>query len=109
MIKATFYRRDGYPYGFQVTGHAEYAEEGKDIVCSAVSALVENTINSLETFTSDSIVSRVDEDGSVRVKIRGEVSPESELLLKSLRLGLCKIYDQYGDDYITVFLREVKS
>ena len=44
-----------------------------------------------------------------KVKIKGIVSPESELLLKSLRLGLCKIYEEYGDDYITVFFREVKS
>lgn len=109
MIKATFYQKDDILFGFSVSGHAEYEEEGKDIVCAAVSALVQNCINSLEKFTSDAVVSRIDEDGTTRVKIRGYVSPESELLIKSLRLGLCNIYESYGDDYIAVYFREVKS
>lgn len=109
MIKAIFYQKDGITFGFSVTGHAGYDESGKDIVCAGVSALVINAINSLETFTDDNIISRIEEEGMTKVKIKGIVSPESELLLKSLRLGLCKIYEEYRDDYITVFFREVKS
>ena len=43
----------------------------------------------------------------VRFKIIGEVSSESKLLLKALRLGLCSIYEEYGDKYIQIFFREV--
>ena len=33
-----------------VIGHSGYAEAGSDIICAGVSALVINTINSIETF-----------------------------------------------------------
>jgi uncharacterized protein YsxB (DUF464 family) len=37
--------------GFKSAGHAGYAEEGSDIICSAISVLTINTINSIEQFT----------------------------------------------------------
>ena len=36
-------------------GHANYAEIGKDIVCSAVSVLVQTLVQSVETLTTDRI------------------------------------------------------
>ena len=41
--------------GFIITGHAGYAEPGKDIVCAAVSALVQAFIASVEELTQDKI------------------------------------------------------
>ena len=47
MIDVTLFQNDSGDYvGFRMTGHAEYAEYGSDIVCAAVSVLVINTINS---------------------------------------------------------------
>ncbi len=40
MIKAVFYKKNGLFVGFDVSGHAGYAESGSDIVCSAVSSAV---------------------------------------------------------------------
>ena len=37
--------------GFLSAGHADWAEEGSDIVCAAVSALTQTCVNALETFT----------------------------------------------------------
>ena len=45
-------RHDG---GISVKGHAHYAEPGKDIVCAAVSILVQNLIQSIEELTPDKI------------------------------------------------------
>ena len=109
MIKAIFYSKDNKVFGFKIKGHAEYGCYGKDIICAAVSALVINTVNSIEGFIGDSVVTEESEDGLVRFKIVGDVSPESKLLLKSLRLGLCSIYEEYGDKYIQIYFREVKS
>ena len=36
-------------------GHAGFAKRGKDIVCSAVSVLLINTVNSIKCFTEDEI------------------------------------------------------
>lgn len=41
--------------GFIITGHAGYAEPGKDIVCAAVSALTQAFIASIEELTQDKI------------------------------------------------------
>ena len=107
MIKAIFYSRDNRYYGFKISGHAEYGCCGRDVVCAGVSALVINTVNSIEEFTEDSVITEESEDGMVRFKIIGNVSDKSRLLLKSLRLGLCSIYEEYGDKYIQIYFREV--
>ena len=54
MVKVTVYQnQDDVYYGFRMEGHAGFAAYGNDIVCSAVSALVINTMNSIEQFTDD--------------------------------------------------------
>ena len=106
MIRAKFYLHDNTYFGFQLTGHAEYAERGEDILCSAVSALAINTVNSIEELTSDHLIAEV-KDGYLRAKVRGEVSQASHILIKSLQIGLCEIYKEYGDEYIRIFFKEV--
>ena len=52
MTHITIYKStNGGIVGFRSAGHAGYAEEGSDIICSAVSILTFNTINSIEKFT----------------------------------------------------------
>ena len=48
MINITVKKRKGSYLDFLSKGHAGYAEEGQDIVCAAVSALIITTVNSLE-------------------------------------------------------------
>ena len=47
MVKITFFKRDGVYYGFRETGHAEFEDAGKDIVCAAVSAMTMLVINAI--------------------------------------------------------------
>lgn len=95
MITLVFYMKDGKCCGFHCTGHADYAKRGRDdIVCAGVSALVINCVNSIEKLTED----RADieqADGSVFCMIKSPVSTESELFLKSLRLGVEYISKEY--------------
>ena len=54
MISVTVYKDKNNHYtGFRCDGHAEYAEPGEDIVCSAVSVLTLNTCNAIEALTED--------------------------------------------------------
>ena len=49
MITITFFQNcEGKQLGFSSLGHAGYADAGLDIVCAGVSALVINTINSID-------------------------------------------------------------
>lgn len=44
MITVTVTRQDGNPVGFTVKGHANMGEYGEDLVCAAVSAIVQTAI-----------------------------------------------------------------
>lgn len=105
MIDVLIYQTpDGDYTGFQMKGHAEYADYGKDIVCAAVSALVINTINSVAEFTEDIFENTVDSDRdlvSFAVTSR-PVSESSKLLLQSLVLGLSGIESEYGKKHIKI-------
>jgi hypothetical protein len=110
MTTITLYLNKHHEYeGFDVYGHAEYARYGEDILCSAISMLVINTINSIERFTDDktSCVSNED-DGSIIYRFTGDTSHDAQLLVKSMILGLESLKD--NDEYRThmdVIIKEV--
>lgn len=102
MIQVQVVREDGHYKKFVIEGHAGYADEGEDIVCAAVSVLVINTINSIEEFTEDAFTCDC-KDGMIQNwEFTSEVSPETELLMKSLMLGLENVRKSYGDEYLTI-------
>ena len=109
MTTIVIYRsRKGSYKGFCCMGHAEYDVSGKDIICSAVSALVINTINSVEQFTTDKFTLDTDhEEGLIRFTLEEDYSQSSLLLLRSLVLGLQGIQQNYGTEYIMLKFKEV--
>ena len=109
MIQITVKRdRNKTVREIEINGHAGYAEYGQDVICAAVSALALNMANSVEAFTEDHFVGSVSEDGgSFRFSFPDTISPESQLLMKSLILGLQNIRDEYGAEYINFRFREV--
>ena len=56
MITITMHRDKEYRYtGFTISGHADYAEEGSDIVCAAVSALSQTALLGLMEYASKDV------------------------------------------------------
>ena len=102
MIEITVKKNQAGIYnGLFVKGHAGFDEYGKDIVCAAVSVLVINTLNSIETFTQDVLELNTDEvSGLIEFEMVSKISKETRLLLDSLLLGLQGIESDYGKDYI---------
>lgn len=102
MINVSVYKNaENLITGFQISGHALFAKHGKDIVCAAVSALVINTINSIEHFTSDQFhVEQDEKKGFIEFHVVSPISSNSNLLLSSLALGLQGIVDAYSEKYI---------
>ena len=108
MIKITIFKNHDDKYlGFTCLGHAEYAEEGEDIVCAGVSALVVNTVNSLEMFTSEKFETDAEVGGEIAIRFESPAGHDADLLVKSLVLGLQGIQETYGDEYIVLDFREV--
>ena len=100
MIRVKIFRNNsGDIYGFRLTGHADYAKSGRDIVCSAVSVLTVNTINSIERFTDDK------KGGYLELVLPavkdGEHNHDVQLLLDAMLGGLNDIENEYSR-YISI-------
>ena len=61
MTKVKFFRRDGYYYGFEETGHAGYGEAGDDVLCAALSAMTMLIINAIEVTYNSFVDYNIDE------------------------------------------------
>ncbi len=80
----------------------------KDMICAAVSVLVINTVNSLETLAKEQLhVTQNQTDGFLRCEFPEGLSEEGCLLMDSMILGLQGIVKQYGNKYLQVNIEEV--
>ena len=99
MTRVHIYKTETGAYtGFLVEGHAEYADPGEDIVCSAISLLTINTVNAIGQFTEDQ--TEVEEDqtkGMIRCMLQQPPSHDTELLLRSFELGVTELAKQYKE------------
>lgn len=110
MILVKALRKDGDLVGFISTGHADFADHGQDIVCSAVTAQLMMTVNGLTEVLKASVDITTQEEGGHLVFVLKNYSKEqlskAQLLLRSLELGLEAIRMQYPD-HITLKTEEV--
>ena len=70
MTKVTFFKKKGVYYGFRETGHSGFADEGQDIVCSALSAMTMLIVNTVEVAYAANVEMTIDEkttDVTVRI------------------------------------------
>lgn len=85
-----------------VSGHAEYAEPGKDIVCAAISTLTQVLIASVEELTAADIKHAVT-SGYTDIVIE-ESTERAQVLIDSFLLGCQMVAEQYPD-YVRVTKR----
>ena len=97
--------------GFSIKGHSGYAEEGSDIVCAGISALVITIENALCQLVKLSPVERGGEDGFLEVilpeKMTEKQMQDAQLLLSTLHIGLENIAQAYPD-YVRLTVRNVR-
>ena len=84
------------PDKITVSGHAEYAEPGKDIVCAAISTLSQVFVASVEELTAAKIKT-AQTSGYMEIVIE-ESTERAQVLLDSFLLGCRMIADQYPDN-----------
>ncbi len=89
-------------------GHAGFGSAGSDIVCSAISILVINTINSIDVLTDNRMaVSSDQEEGLIDCSFSAVPDEKGTLLLDSMVLGLKSVVSEYGDRYLKLKFKEV--
>ncbi len=100
---------DGKYTGFTCFGHAGYAKKNQpDILCSAISVLVINTINSLETLAGEYLsTSANDETGFIKCDFKSDLQEKSIFLMDAMVFGLENISKSYGEQYLQVKFEEV--
>ncbi|MDI3480471.1 MAG: uncharacterized protein PWQ97_126 [Tepidanaerobacteraceae bacterium] len=92
----------------QVSGHAEFASYGKDIVCAGVSALVETCILGIENISEFKPLV-IKKDGYVLVEIPRDVSAcarkKANIIMETILLGLKDISNSYPQ-YVQVTIKK---
>lgn len=103
MIRVLAYKREDAYIGFSVSGHAGFAEYGKDIVCASVTSAVQLTVNGIcEILGQKADVTVKENEIALRLF---QANSEAEAFLKALFLHL----DLLSQDYIgTIQLTDVE-
>jgi uncharacterized protein YsxB (DUF464 family) len=83
-----------------VTGHANFAEHGMDIVCAAVSAVTIGMVNAMEQLTGVTVHQPDDGDGKVDCRLPdklpiGEVREQLGFLMEAMVISLQSIANAY--------------
>ncbi len=92
MIKINFIERDGRVLELNATGHADYDEYGKDIVCSAVSAILTGGCNALENQKEYSILLSA---GNLTIDTNNKITPHDEIVMRTMITQLQTIEESY--------------
>jgi uncharacterized protein YsxB (DUF464 family) len=94
--------------GFRASGHTGYADRGADIVCAAVSALTEATLNGLLNVVKAPVRYERDEERALLAayldpECAAEVRKQAQILLLTLREAAEAIARAYPDNVRIIF------
>jgi uncharacterized protein YsxB (DUF464 family) len=93
--------RKGLIQQIKVTGHANFAEHGMDIVCAAVSAVTIGLVNAMEQITGVTVHQADDGEGKVDCRmptgLPSDVTAKLALLMEAMDLSLKGIAEAYPD------------
>ncbi|WP_099205221.1 ribosomal-processing cysteine protease Prp [Scatolibacter rhodanostii] len=107
MIDVNFFvLPDGKIEGFGITGHSDYAEEGSDIVCAAVSSAAFMAVNTITDVLLTTPKQLRAQDGDMFFRIEIKDIPMCRIVMEGLKNHLLSLEEQY-DDYIRVSYVEV--
>ena len=109
MTNITIFRdKNQNVLGFECIGHAGFAGFGQDVVCAGISILVQNTINSIQTYTEEGFSCEADEkSGDIRFHFSDVPEHDAALLINSMILGLQGIQSSYGKKFLKLQFKEV--
>lgn len=105
MTTVTFFKSDDIICGFEISGHSDFAEEGSDIVCAAISSAAYMTANTItEVLHINAQVT--EDDGLMKVRMSPNDALKACDILSGLKLHLTALSEQYKN-FIKVKFSEV--
>ena len=106
MTRVKFSRRNGKFVAVECDGHSDYAEHGMDIVCAALSSVVQTAVLGLMQVAGIGVDYTVDEErgylkATLPTNVTEKQAHDADVILKTAYLGASDLYEQFSD-YINV-------
>ena len=102
MTRCEFFTEGERIIGFSVSGHSEFDEPGRDIVCAAVSAVVTMAEATINDVCGAKAKVRVKDGENNRITLTLPASCDEEdsvqAVLTGMMLTLCSLRDNYPDN-----------
>ena len=96
MITIDIKKKDDVVNFIRISGHAEYADEGYDIVCASVSCIAITTVNALISINEDCLV-YTESDGLLEIGILNHDEVIDKLINNMITL-LTKLSEDYKEN-----------
>lgn len=101
MTKVIITRQDNHIVRVECTGHTGYAEQGEDIVCAALSSIVQTALLGLMQVAGiNAEYSRNDKEGYLRVdlpELNIARRRDADMILETMLIGVDDLYQTYSD------------
>ena len=101
MTRCEFFTENDRINGFSISGHSDFDEPGKDIVCAAISAVVtmaEATINDVCGAKAKIRVKEADARITLTLPASCDEEESVQAVLAGMLLTLCSLRDDYPDN-----------
>ena len=102
MVKVIFSVMDGKFVGVECEGHSDYADDGEDIVCAALSSVIQTAVLGIIRVVGINIGYEIDEArGYLKAILPKDMKKSDEhdadIILRTAYLGVSDLYENFSD------------
>lgn len=102
MTDVKITRQANHVVAVEASGHTGYGEQGEDIVCAALSSVMQTAALGLLTVARIKIsFERKDEDGYLKFALPEDLSPDKRhdaaMILDTMLCGICDLREGFSD------------
>lgn len=102
MTKVCIQKKEGKIVSLHCDGHTGYGAEGEDIVCAALSSVVQTAVLGLMGVAGINVkMQREDARGLLAVELPQDLSErqrhDADVILETMLMGVADLYEGYSD------------
>jgi len=99
IVKVT--RKNGHVVSLRADGHTGYGVEGEDIVCAALSSVIQTAVLGLMRVAGINVEFETDADGGVLELVIPDLSDNdrhnADMILDTMLCGIADLHEGYSD------------
>ena len=110
MTNIKIFTKNNKIVSFEISGHTGFANSGKDIVCSAISAISQSAcLGITKVLNINAVVNKNDSKGYLKLQLPKNINDndleKAQIILRTMQLSLQDLLFEYGD-YIKMEVRD---